>query len=147
MEMGNAVCSVHNKTHKKLCVVTFNQADLMYSKYENMYSLDPGASCVVEALTNPIGLKVGIVFDAVPGEGSKAGKLEYMRWQVKKEKVLTITSAEKDAIATSGDGTAADGRGSVSARKAEDFSQAVDCLTFQKSAVRDAGMKLGGGRR
>jgi len=143
--MGNSVCSVHNKTHKKLCVVTFNQADLMYSKYEHIYSLDPGASCVVEALTNPIGLKVGIVWDAVPVEG-KGGKLEYMRWEVKKEKTLTITSAEKDTFETSGDGFATSGKGSVSSKNVEDFAQAVECLTFQKAAGREAGMKLGGRR-
>jgi len=142
--MGNSVCSVHNKTHKKLCIVTFNQADLLYKKYEHMYSLDPGASCVVEALTNPIGLKVAIVYDATPNaDQSKGGTLHYMRWQVKKEKVLTITVQEKDAITTQGDGTATDGKGSVTCSNVEDFAMAVDCLTFVKPALRDAGLKLG----
>jgi len=145
--MGNSVCSVHNKTHKKLCVVTFNQADLLHNKYEHMYSLDPGASCVVEALTNPIGLKVGVVFDATPNaDANKGGKLEYVRWQVKKEKVLIITSQERDAITTTGDGTSSDGKGSVQSKSAEDFAMAVDCLTFKSAAARDAGLKLGGRR-
>lgn len=112
-----------------------------------MYSLDPGASCVVEALSNPIGLKVGIVFDAVPdADQSKGGKLEYQRWAVKKEKVLTITSMENKEIATVGDDATNEGKSSVSCKKVEDFATAVEALTYVKPAARDAGRTLGGRR-
>ena len=137
--MGNAVCQVHNRTHKKLCVLTFNQADLLYQKYEHMYSLDPGASCVVEALSNPIGLKVGIVFDAVPdADQKKGGQLKYQRWAVKKEKVLTITALEREEITAVGEDFTNEGKSTVNCRKVEDFATAVECLTYVKPAVRDA---------
>ena len=29
--MGNAHSLVINKTHKKICIITFNQADLLYT--------------------------------------------------------------------------------------------------------------------
>ena len=29
--MGNSYCMLANKTHKKICILTFNQADLMYA--------------------------------------------------------------------------------------------------------------------
>jgi hypothetical protein len=72
---------VVNKTHKKIVILTFNQADLVYSsedqehsrscilgcvmlscvvhvEYQNMYIIDPAESLQVEAITNPVGLKV-----------------------------------------------------------------------------------------
>ena len=123
--MGPAHSMVVNKTHKKVCILTFNEADLLYyckfvcisyyrfltlqylhSKnfvsrvaYCNMYILEPGESKQVEAsLSNPIGLKIAIVFDAAP-DGQL---LMYKRWQCKNESVLTITSINGEDIATYG---------------------------------------------
>ena len=86
--MGNSNCMVVNKTHKKICLLTFNQADLLYgcddilifiihllfiiiflivtnSAYVNMYVLEPGESLKVESATaDPIGLKLGIIYEA-----------------------------------------------------------------------------------
>jgi hypothetical protein len=33
---------VYNKTHKKLVIVTFNFADMLYTRYNNYYTLEPG---------------------------------------------------------------------------------------------------------
>ena len=67
--------------------------------YCNMYILEPGESKQVEAsLSNPIGLKIAIVFDAAP-DGQL---LMYKRWQCKNESVLTITSINGEDIATYG---------------------------------------------
>ncbi len=33
---------VYNKTHKKLVIVTFNYADMLYTRYNNYYTLEPG---------------------------------------------------------------------------------------------------------
>jgi len=137
--MGNACCQVHNKTHRKVCVVTFNQAELVYNKYTNMYTLDPGQSIVVEAITNPIGLKVAIIYDAIPDKDErKPGRLEYQRWAVKKDKILTITNFERSDISTFGDDCNNEGKSHVNARSEQDFATAVECLTFQKQGVRDA---------
>lgn len=124
--MGNAHSLVINKTHKKICIITFNQADLLYtskclhtratcitglptshfclvlkpspSAYTNIYVLMPGESKQVEAATDPIGLKIGIVYDAAP-EGQI---LMYQMWKVKNESVLTITYVNGGDISTFG---------------------------------------------
>ena len=63
-----------------------------------MYVLEPGESKEVEAMSDPIGLKIGIVYDAAP-DGQI---LMYQRWAVKNESVLTITSMNGPEIATFG---------------------------------------------
>jgi hypothetical protein len=52
----------------------------------------------VEAASDPIGLKIGIVYDAAP-DGQV---LFYERWQVKNESVLTIMSANGPEIVAIG---------------------------------------------
>ena len=63
-----------------------------------MYVLEPGETKVVEALTNPGGLKVGVVYDAVPD----TQVLLYQRWQCKNETQLTITYMNAGDISTFG---------------------------------------------
>lgn len=58
----------------------------------------PGESKQVEAATDPIGLKIGIVYDAAP-EGQI---LMYQMWKVKNESVLTITYVNGGDISTFG---------------------------------------------
>lgn len=70
----------------------------MYLAYHKMYILEPGESKPVEALSDPIGLKIAIVYDAAP-DGQV---LMYQRWAVKNESVLTITSINGADIATYG---------------------------------------------
>ena len=96
--MGAAQSMVVNKTHKKICVLTFNEADRLYTAYNKMYVLEPGESKQVEALSSPLGLKIGIVYDAAP-DGQV---LMYQRWAVSNESVLTITSINGADIATYG---------------------------------------------
>ncbi len=63
-----------------------------------MYVLEPGESKQVEAASDPIGLKIAIVYDAAP-EGNQ---LFYQRWNVKNESVLTITYMNGGDISTFG---------------------------------------------
>ena len=63
-----------------------------------MYVLMPGESKQVEAASDPIGLKIGIVYDAAP-EGQI---LMYQMWKVKNESVLTITYVNGGDISTFG---------------------------------------------
>jgi hypothetical protein len=58
----------------------------------------PGESIQVEAATDPIGLKIGIVYDAAP-EGKI---LMYQMWKVKNGSVLTITYVNGGDISTFG---------------------------------------------
>ena len=63
-----------------------------------MFIIEPGEAKQVEALTDPIGLKIAIIYDAAP-EGQY---LLYQRWQVKKDSVLTITYINGGDISTFG---------------------------------------------
>lgn len=56
--MGNAHATVVNKTPKKVCVLTFDQADLIYNKYNKMYIIDPGCTMLVEVILTAVVLKL-----------------------------------------------------------------------------------------
>jgi hypothetical protein len=58
--MGAAHATVVNNTAKKICVITFDQADILYSHYNKMYIIDPGCKMLVEALPDVIGLRIGM---------------------------------------------------------------------------------------
>jgi hypothetical protein len=98
--MGAANSTVVNKTHKKLCVITFDKADLINSAYRNMYTIEPGESVKVEALAHLDGLKVGIIYDAVP----ESQMLLYQRFACKNETTLTVTYMNAGDISTFGGG-------------------------------------------
>ena len=66
--------------------------------YHSMYILEPGESKVVEAASDPIGIKVAIVYDAQP-EGQQ---LFYHRWQCKNNAQLTVTYMNGADISTFG---------------------------------------------
>lgn len=132
--MGNAHCLVVNKTHKKLCVVTFNQADLLHTKYTNMYILDPGESKQVEAIPHDYGLKVSIVYDAK----SEGQVLMYQRYSCKNESVLTVTFMNGGDVSTFGDNTVSQGKGEIKVRNESSFAQAVEALTYQSPVTRAA---------
>jgi len=132
--MGNAHCLIVNKTHKKICVVTYNYADSLYTSYKEMYILDPGEQKQVEAIANDYGLRVGIVYDAKTEEQ----KLLYQRWKVKTSSVLTVTFMNGGDISTFGDNTAADGKGEFRERNETKFANAVEALTYQSPVTRAA---------
>eukprot|EP01035_Chromulina_nebulosa_P035320 gene35320-47466_t len=132
--MGPAQSMVVNKTHKKLCVLTFNHADLLYNSYEKMYVLEPGEQKQVEALSSPIGLKIAIVYDAAP-EGQY---LLYQRWEVKINSILTITYVNGGDISTFGDDTVSMGKEKVRVTDSEAFARAIEALTYQSPVTRAA---------
>lgn len=61
-----------------------------------MYIVDPGETKLVEAASDPIGLKIALVYDAQP-DGQI---LKYQRWAIKNDKVLTITGLKNEEIST-----------------------------------------------
>lgn len=63
-----------------------------------MYVVEPGESVDVNALTNPNGLKIGIVYDAVP----ESEVLLYQRFTSKNKATLTITHVSAGDISTFG---------------------------------------------
>lgn len=66
--------------------------------YHEMYIIEPGESKKVEASSDPIGLKIAVVYDAAP-EGQQ---LFYHRWQCKNESTLTVTYMNGAEISTFG---------------------------------------------
>jgi len=124
-----------NKTHKKICILTFNNADLLYHYYCKMYVLEPGETKTVEAaLSDPYGLKIAIVYDAAP-EGQY---LLYQRWQVKNESVLTITYMNGGDISTFGDDTVSMGKDKIKESDSSAFAVAIEALTYQSPVTRAA---------
>ncbi len=63
-----------------------------------MYIIEPGESKEVQALSDPIGLKVAVVYDAAPDEQM----LLYQRWQCKLSSTLTVTYINGGDISTFG---------------------------------------------
>jgi len=63
-----------------------------------MYIIEPGESKEVQAASDPIGIKVAIVYDAEP-EGQQ---LLYQRWVCKNSSVLTVTYVNGGDISTFG---------------------------------------------
>eukprot|EP00596_Hydrurales_sp_CCMP1899_P001638 CAMPEP_0119052542 /NCGR_PEP_ID=MMETSP1177-20130426/73806_1 /TAXON_ID=2985 /ORGANISM="Ochromonas sp, Strain CCMP1899" /LENGTH=102 /DNA_ID=CAMNT_0007032143 /DNA_START=145 /DNA_END=453 /DNA_ORIENTATION=- len=98
-----------------------------------MYVLLPGESKQVEAASDPIGLKIGIVYDATP-EGQI---LRYQMWKVKNESVLTITYVSGVDISTFGDDTTSMGKMTCREKDEFSFSAALEALTYQPPVTKD----------
>ncbi len=63
-----------------------------------MFIIEPGESKEVQAASDPIGLKIAVIYDAVP-EGQI---YHYQRWQCKNSSVLTVTYIDGGNISTYG---------------------------------------------
>ena len=61
--MGPAQSTVINQSSRRLCIITFNNGDLLYKNYHSMYVLEPGQEGIVEANPDAVGLKIGVVYD------------------------------------------------------------------------------------
>ena len=85
--MGNARSIINNKSNRKLCVLTFNEADLLYQYYTNFYSIDLGESKEVHALSNPIGLKYGIIIEV----NVETREVTYQMWRASNYSILNVT--------------------------------------------------------
>lgn len=70
----------------------------LHTAYHTMYVIEPGETKEVQAASDPIGLKFGIVYDAAPDEQV----LLYQRFQVKNKSSLTVTFANGPDISTFG---------------------------------------------
>jgi len=95
--MGNAHAELTNNTLFPVCVITFNYSDLLYLQYNNFYTINPGKTATLEALTNPFGLKFGIVYDA-DAEGMFSIKL----WSISNGGKVSIDSIQGSKILSIG---------------------------------------------
>ena len=87
--MGNAQASVTNNTPFPICIVTFNYVDIVLAEYKNFYSISPGITQHVEAITNPFGLKVGVVYDV-----DAEGRFHYKLWSISNGGLMSVESVE-----------------------------------------------------
>ena len=94
--MGAAHAGVTNKTKGHICVITFNKSELIFNAYANLYIIDPNTTQNVEAITDPIGLYVAIVYKA------SDGYLHYKKWLCQNETELIVNSINKYDIEVSG---------------------------------------------
>ena len=96
--MGNAFCYVTNNTGQPLALLSFNNADVLYSRYHAMYIILPGATKTIEAIPNPEGLKLAVVYKV-----DSKRHLYYKRWKVENQSVISIDSINGAEIIISGD--------------------------------------------
>jgi hypothetical protein len=59
----------------------------MTPAYQNLYVVEPGTSCVVEAMPDPVGLKMGVIV----GTSLSPQELIYQRFQCKNEAIFNIS--------------------------------------------------------
>jgi hypothetical protein len=118
-----------------------------------MFIIEPGESKEVQAASDPIGLKVAIVYDASP-DGQV---LFYQRWQCKNSSTLTVTFMDGGNISTFGgefvslksgsilfklwhfhnlDDTVSQGKGKVKEGNESSFALAIEALTYQAPITR-----------
>jgi hypothetical protein len=96
LALGSSYATVVNYTGICLCVLTFNKADLLFTNYASMCVVDPGQRLRVEALPDPIGLFVAIVYKAADGY------LHYKRWLCKTQSEMVVHSMAKYDIDVDG---------------------------------------------
>ena len=125
MGVGNSV--VVNKTDKKLCVITFNYADLIYGSFEKIYTILPGESKNVETtVSNDKGLKIGVVYHTDQEEK----EFLFQLWKVKNESTFTITSFNGTDITISGSNITSVGAQKTQGVKDEEaWQMAMDVLS------------------
>jgi hypothetical protein len=98
LALGPAHALVENLTPGVVCVLTFNKADILLTAYSNMYVLEPGQRLTVEALPDPFGLVVAIVYKA------ENHFLFYKRWLCRNESEMVVHSVVSmyDMVVTGG---------------------------------------------
>ena len=127
--LGPANCTVINSSENKLCVLTFNKADLFFTNYYHMYAIDTGQSQRVEALSEPNGLFVAIVYKAVDNY------LHYKRWHCANGSEITVQSVTKQEIIVSGENIGLKGIGKIKENNSMQYQMALDILA-NRSTIR-----------
>ena len=64
------------------------------SAYQNLYIVEPGTSMVVEAMPDPVGLKMGVIV----GINMDLQELIYQRFQCKNEAIFNISEITGEDI-------------------------------------------------
>ena len=107
--MGPAHSTVVNQSTRKICIITFNNGDLLYKNYHSMFIFEPGQEGVVEANPDAVGLKIGVVYDA----NNKTKEFLYHRFLVKNESIFTISEVDSEEVSFFGNDIVSIGKGKV----------------------------------
>lgn len=107
--MGPAHSTVVNQSTRKICIITFNNGDLLYKHYHSMFIFEPGQEGVVEANPDAVGLKIGVVYDI----NSKTKEFLYHRFLVKNESIFTISEVDSEEVSFFGNDIVNIGKGKV----------------------------------
>eukprot|EP01031_Cornospumella_fuschlensis_P023418 gene23418-28416_t len=89
-----------------------------------MYVVYPGESQVVEANPDPIGLKVGLVYDTL----SQTQEFLFHRFSCKNDSILTITDVEASDVDYYGEGTTLQAKNKLKEYELEPFNMAASTL-------------------
>ncbi len=95
--MGPANSVVVNQTSYPLCLVTFNNTDILYPSYHSFFVVPPGQRLQVDANPDAFGLKIGFIHSTY-SDGGKAEFLCYHRLQAKNESVIYVTGLGLDGV-------------------------------------------------
>lgn len=71
-----------------------DNANIDRAAYQNLYIVEPGTSMVVEAMPDPVGLKMGVIV----GINSESQELIYQRFQCKNEAIFNISEISGEDI-------------------------------------------------
>ena len=96
--MGNASCTVANKTDKTLGIITFSGVDIIYFNYFNYYECPPQSTLTVRGGHAPH-VKVAVIYDL-----KKDGRAWYSRWRVRRGKTLTLSDSPRSPGGFDGEG-------------------------------------------
>lgn len=94
--MGQAHASVENRTSARVVVITFNNADAMFTNYSNLYVLEPLQKMKVEASPDPVGLHVAIVYKVTEKH------FHYKRWLCLNDAEMVVRSVIGEDIEVTG---------------------------------------------
>ena len=130
--MGNTNCTVNNRTDKKLVILTFNNADSIYTTYNQVYSVNSDQAIKVEAAADAWGLKVAIVYNNV------GGQLLWRWFMVKNGDTLTINSVNGQDMNVMGGQSTHVGHTSVNANMSATFMKTLDITVASIGVIAKA---------
>ena len=79
-------------------MITFNNGDISYTSYQNLYIVEAGTTMQVEAMPDADGLKVAIV----TGVMRETQELVYQLFKVKSETEFGLSAIQGDILKTFG---------------------------------------------
>lgn len=139
--MGAANTRMVNASSKRLPVITFNEAELLYRSYESIYIIEPGKEEIVEA--NPAHtFKVGIIYEV----DEEKKEFKYVRFSCKsggKEHTKSFTIDEIDQesgeiswfASASGDVKQVEGKFTLKENDHQPWQLACEAIRGKKTAL------------